>query len=163
MKRLLELKSFDTQKIIQSLHDEGRKPDFIRHHIWKYNYLITKIYNRTWRKSHSMDDWHIINSDSFVNALGYMKINGKKKRAHLQIRTDLKKWGLILYHPERYTAEDGSKRTRAKYKIMDEHLYQGWREINHLLPCNWVEKSIQVIELNGVYQLYLQLPWLMQD
>jgi hypothetical protein len=37
-------------------------------------------------------------------------------------------------------------------KIKDEVLECGWKEVRNLLPKNWVDKSIQKQELNGVYK-----------
>src|SRR5438445_572362 len=86
MKRLYRINDLSLENLLASKYKEN----YIKKHLWKYDYFMTEILNKNCN-----EDFVKLNHDSLEFILGRIKINGKVNRAYEIIRNDLEFFGII--------------------------------------------------------------------
>ncbi|WP_143144003.1 hypothetical protein [Cytophaga hutchinsonii] len=122
---------------------------YVKNHIWKYDYLITKILYQTILIPNKR---YFTFSQTHVNeVMGRVKIKGKSDDSLYVVRNDLKKLGIINFNVTGTSDINKGKYTRTVYyKINDKYLNQGWHEVKHSIePVEIKLKERQ--EYTGVY------------
>lgn len=123
---------------------------YIKSHLWKYDYLITKI---LYQGIVIPNKRYFTFSQTYSRAvLGRVKINEKAYHSLYVVRNDLKKLGVIDFKITGTSdIVNGSYTRTVYYKINDDLLNQGWREIHH--PNNRIIVKVkEQQQYTGIYK-----------
>ena len=148
IKRLYRINDVNLEVILK---DKFNHTDlFIKKHLWKYDYMITKIINKMiYNKS---KEYFRISSKELNNKFGEVRINGKKMELYSLIRNELKELGIIRWHTtgtSDYTTQ--SFKRQAYYKITNEFRSKGWKQVNYELTDYIKLKMEKTEEYSGLY------------
>ena len=148
IKRLYRLNGVNFEHILAETFKH--KKLYIKKHLWKYDYFITKIINQMiFNKSAK---YYKLSTKLLNRQFGECKLNGKTKELYSIIREELKQVGIIKFHT---TGEsDFTNRVfkrSAYYKITNEYRCKGYKQVNYLTDFIKL-KMEEVKEYTGLYR-----------
>lgn len=128
---------------------------YINRHLWKYDYLITKIINKmiySKKFKHELyKGYYQLSTNDLINKFGYVRIDGKKNELYSVIRNELKEIGLLKFYTIENKIEDKFNRI-AVYKITDEFLSRGYSEVEYKITDVMVSKISEIKQYEGIYK-----------
>jgi hypothetical protein len=134
IKVLFRLK--DDTKHVPSLIQAKYGKAFLRKHLWKYEYLITKILSISCQRTHRWDKYYRVRSHDLERLFGQIRIHSISQRALSVIRQDLNEWDIIRFTSKKIhhkKIHHTSISERIYYKILDEVRLKGWQSVKEAL------------------------------
>ena len=144
MPPLYQLNGIDFAQLLQQ---EGNSKTYISNNLWKYYYFLTYLLNKR-RYTTLKDGWVKVSVRRLKRELKNSAMGGKNRWFIDRIRSDFKRWNIILRQCQYKTLEDGTLTCISKAKIRNEALALGWREWT---PNKKVIISTSKPALTGVY------------